>query len=85
MSTVIPRVNPDPPAFVTKPFDFGFLTTRGPAVVGSAAEVAERLNAWSEVLTSDTNLIYIDMGGQPAGEYRDMVELIGSDVLPQLN
>jgi hypothetical protein len=31
--------------------------------------VAERLNAWSDVLTSDTNLIYIDMGGQPAGEY----------------
>jgi alkanesulfonate monooxygenase SsuD/methylene tetrahydromethanopterin reductase-like flavin-dependent oxidoreductase (luciferase family) len=85
MNTVIPRVNPDPPAFVTKPFDFEFLTTRGPAIVGSAAEVAERLNAWSDVLTSDTNLIYIDMGGQPAGEYRDMVEFIGSDVLPQLN
>jgi alkanesulfonate monooxygenase SsuD/methylene tetrahydromethanopterin reductase-like flavin-dependent oxidoreductase (luciferase family) len=85
MSTVIPRVNPDPPAFVTKPFDFGFLTTKGPAIVGSAAEVADRLKAWSEVLTSDTNLIYIDMGGQPAGEYRDMVELIGSDLLPQLN
>ncbi len=84
MSTVIPRVNPDPPAFVTKPFDFGFLTTKGPAVVGSAAEVAERLNAWSDVLTSDTNLIYVDMGGQPAGEYREMVELIGSDVIPQL-
>ncbi|CQD17414.1 coenzyme F420-dependent oxidoreductase [Mycobacterium lentiflavum] len=85
MNTVIPRVNPDPPPFVTKPFDFEFLTTRGPAIVGSAAEVAERLNAWSDVLTSDTNLIYIDMGGQPADEYRDMVELIGSDVLPQLN
>ena len=85
MNTVIPRVNPDPPAFVTKPFDFGFLTTKGPAVVGSAAEVAERLNAWSDLLTSDTNLIYIDMGGQPADEYRDMVEFIGSDVIPQLN
>jgi alkanesulfonate monooxygenase SsuD/methylene tetrahydromethanopterin reductase-like flavin-dependent oxidoreductase (luciferase family) len=85
MKTVIPRVNPDPPAFVTKPFDFGFLTTKGPAVVGSPAEVAERLNTWSEVLSSDTNLIYIDMGGQPAGEYREMVELIGADVIPQLD
>ncbi len=47
--------------------------------------MAERLNAWSDVLTSDTNLIYIDMGGQPAGEYREMVELIGCDVIPQLN
>jgi hypothetical protein len=53
--------------------------------VRTRAEVAERLNAWSDVLTSDTNLIYIDMGGQPAGEYREMVELIGSDVIPQLN
>jgi len=43
MNTVIPRVNPDPPAFVSKPFDFGFLTTREPANVGSAAEVAEWL------------------------------------------
>ncbi|TAM67462.1 LLM class flavin-dependent oxidoreductase [Mycobacterium sp.] len=85
MNTVIPRVNPDPPPFVTKPFDFGFLTTKGPAIVGSPAEVTERLNDWAGVLTSDTNLIYVDMGGQPAAEYRDMVELIGSDVIPQLN
>lgn len=85
MNAVIPRVNPDPPPFIGKPFDFGFLTTKGPAVVGSPAEVAERLGAWSDLLTSDTNLIYIDMGGQPAHEYRDMVELIGSDLIPQLN
>lgn len=85
MTTVIPRVNPDPPAFVTKPFDFEFLTTRGPALVGSPAEVADKLNTWSEVLSSDTNLIYIDMGGQPADEYRAMVELIGAEVIPQLH
>ena len=76
MKTVIRRVNPDPPPFVTKPFDFGFLTTRGPAIVGSPAGVVERLNTWSQLLSTDTSLIYIDMGGQPAGEYRDMVELI---------
>lgn len=81
---IIPRVNPDPPAFVTKPFDFDFLTSKGPALVGSPAEVADRLNTWSETLGTDTNLIYIDMGGQPAGEFHDMVELIGSDVVPQL-
>lgn len=63
MKTIIPRVNPDPPPFVTKPFDFEFLTTRGPALVSSPSEVADRLNRWSEVLTSDTNLIYLDMGG----------------------
>jgi hypothetical protein len=36
------------------------------------------------VLSSDTNLIYVDMGGQPAGEFRDMVEFIGMSVIPQL-
>lgn len=85
MKTVIPRVNPDPPPFVKKPFDFEFLTTRGPALVGSPAEVADRLNTWSDLLACDTNLVYIDMGGQPANEYRDMVELIGTAVVPQLH
>jgi alkanesulfonate monooxygenase SsuD/methylene tetrahydromethanopterin reductase-like flavin-dependent oxidoreductase (luciferase family) len=84
MNTIIPRVNPDPPAFVTKPFDFEFLTTRGPAVVGSPDEFTDQLNRRAELLSADTNLIYLDMGGQPAGEFRDMVELIGSRVLPQL-
>lgn len=85
MNTIIPRVNPDPPAFVTKPFDFDFLTTRGPALVGSPDEVADRLNSSAQALGADTNLIYLDMGGQPAGEYRDMVELIGASVVPQLS
>ena len=84
MVEVISRVNPDPPTFVTKPFDFEFLTTRGPAIVGSPAEVADRLNTMAEMLTADTNLIYIDMGGQTAAEFAEMVELIGSEVVPQL-
>jgi alkanesulfonate monooxygenase SsuD/methylene tetrahydromethanopterin reductase-like flavin-dependent oxidoreductase (luciferase family) len=85
MSEIICRVNPDPPPFVHKPFDFELLTTKGPALVGSPDEVADRLNTAAAMLTADTNLIYIDMGGQPAGEYRDMVELIGTKVLPQLD
>jgi alkanesulfonate monooxygenase SsuD/methylene tetrahydromethanopterin reductase-like flavin-dependent oxidoreductase (luciferase family) len=85
MKEIIPRVNPDPPAFIRKPFDFGFLTSRGPALVGSPAEVADRLNTWSEMLTTDTNLIYIDMGGQPGPEFSRMVELIGSQVVRQLH
>jgi len=84
MMQILPRVNPDPPPFIKKPFDFEFLTTRGPAVVGSPDEVAERLNACAEMLSTDVNLIYLDMGGQPAHEYREMVELIGSEVIPQL-
>jgi alkanesulfonate monooxygenase SsuD/methylene tetrahydromethanopterin reductase-like flavin-dependent oxidoreductase (luciferase family) len=85
MKEIIPRVNPDPPAFIRKPFDFDFLTSRGPALVGSPDEVADRLNSSAEMLSADTNLIYIDMGGQPAGEFRDMVDLIGSQVIPQLD
>lgn len=84
MKEVIPRVNPDPPAFIKKPFDFDFLTTSGPALVGSPDEVAERLNAGAEMLTADTNLIYLDMGGMPTTEFTNMVELIGTHVLPQL-
>lgn len=85
MKDIIPRVNPDPPAFIKKPFDFDFLSTRGPAVVGSPAEVADRLNSVARMLTTDTNLIYLDMGGQPAAEFRDMVDLVGSQVIPQLD
>jgi alkanesulfonate monooxygenase SsuD/methylene tetrahydromethanopterin reductase-like flavin-dependent oxidoreductase (luciferase family) len=85
MTKIIGRVNPDPPPFVKKPFDFEFLTTKGPALVGSPDEVADRLNAAAKMLGADTNLIYLDMGGQPGGEYLDMVELIGSRVIPQLD
>lgn len=85
MNTIISRVNPDPPPFVKKPFDFDFLTTRGPALVGSPDEVADRLNTSAQMLGADTNLVYLDMGGQPAGEYRAMVELIGARVIPQLD
>lgn len=84
MNEIIPRVNPNPPPFIGKPFDFDLLTTRGPALVGSPDEIVERLSRSAAMLTADTNLVYVDMGGQPAAEFRDMVELIGSRVIPQL-
>jgi alkanesulfonate monooxygenase SsuD/methylene tetrahydromethanopterin reductase-like flavin-dependent oxidoreductase (luciferase family) len=82
---ILRRVNPDPPAFAKKAFDFDYLTTRGPAIVGSPEEVADRLCTVTQALESDVNLIYVDMGGQPTDEFRNMVELIGSDVLPRLS
>lgn len=85
MGRIINRVNPDPPPFVKRPFDFEFLTTKGPALVGSPDEVADRLNKSAEMLGAGTNLIYIDMGGLPTGEYLDMVELISAQVIPQLD
>jgi alkanesulfonate monooxygenase SsuD/methylene tetrahydromethanopterin reductase-like flavin-dependent oxidoreductase (luciferase family) len=84
MGKIIARVNPDPPAFIKKPFDFDWLTTNGPAIVGSPAEVADRLSTVSAGLKTDFNLVYFDMGGQPGSEYLDMVELFGTEVIPQL-
>jgi alkanesulfonate monooxygenase SsuD/methylene tetrahydromethanopterin reductase-like flavin-dependent oxidoreductase (luciferase family) len=84
-SKILHRVNPDPPAFAKKPFDFEFLTTRGPAIVGSPAEVVDRLGAVSQTLQADVNLVYLDMGGQPTAEFTAMIELLGSDVIPHLS
>ncbi len=84
MKEIIPRVNPDPPPFIKKPFNFELLTTKGPALVGSPAEVTERLACSAEMLHADTNLLYLDMGGQPQDEFLEMVELIGEQVLPRL-
>jgi alkanesulfonate monooxygenase SsuD/methylene tetrahydromethanopterin reductase-like flavin-dependent oxidoreductase (luciferase family) len=53
-------------------------------VVGSPAEVAERIQTLGEVLGADLHLCYMDMGGIPAAEFLDMVELMGSDVVPAL-
>ncbi|MGW2934620.1 LLM class flavin-dependent oxidoreductase [Streptomyces sp. NPDC055722] len=83
-SAILHRVNPDPPAFAKKPFDFEYLTTSGPAIVGSPEEVADRLGTVSEKLQADVNIVYMDMGGQPAAEFVSMVEVLGTEVLPRL-
>lgn len=83
-SAILHRVNPDPPAFAKKPFDFEYLTTRGPAIVGSPEEVADRLSTLSQGLQADVNIVYMDMGGQPTAEFVSMVEMLGTEVLPRL-
>jgi alkanesulfonate monooxygenase SsuD/methylene tetrahydromethanopterin reductase-like flavin-dependent oxidoreductase (luciferase family) len=57
----------------------------GPAIVGSPAEVADRLGTVASERTSDLNLLSIDMGGQPAKEFVEMTELIGTQVIPHLS
>jgi len=83
-STILHRVNPDPPAFAKRSFDFDYLTTRGPAIVGSPEEVADRLSTLAQGLQADVNIVYIDMGGQPTTEFLSMVEMLGTEVLPLL-
>ena len=82
MARMLTRANPEPPPFTG--FDFEHVTTHGPALVGSPDELADRLNRGAELLTADTNLISLNMGGLPTGEFLDMVELIGAKVIPQL-
>lgn len=81
---LIKRVNPNPPPYLAAPFNFDFLRTEGPAIVGSPAAFAERLDKLARHLNADVNLIYMDMGGVPAEEYYDMVHLLGDEVLPLL-
>jgi alkanesulfonate monooxygenase SsuD/methylene tetrahydromethanopterin reductase-like flavin-dependent oxidoreductase (luciferase family) len=84
VNQMIVKATPDPPPFVHRPFDFERLTTKGPAIVGSPDEVADRLRIVAAELTSDLNLLSIDMGGQPTKEFLAMTELIGTQVIPQL-
>jgi alkanesulfonate monooxygenase SsuD/methylene tetrahydromethanopterin reductase-like flavin-dependent oxidoreductase (luciferase family) len=81
---VIRSVNPNPPSYVTSEFDYDLLSTKGPAIVGSPARFADRLITLSELVGADVNLIKMDMGGVGREEYVDMVELLGSEVVPQL-
>jgi alkanesulfonate monooxygenase SsuD/methylene tetrahydromethanopterin reductase-like flavin-dependent oxidoreductase (luciferase family) len=84
MQQLLRSSNPDLPEYLVKPFDFAWLTESGPAIVGSPAEVADRLCSLSDLLGLDTHLLKIDMGGMPEAEYLAMIELLGSDVLPVL-
>ena len=79
---VIRSVNPNPPPYVSNPFDYEMLSTKGPAIVGGPAKFADRLMELSRLVGSDVNLIKMDMGGVGPEEYCDMVERLGSDVLP---
>jgi alkanesulfonate monooxygenase SsuD/methylene tetrahydromethanopterin reductase-like flavin-dependent oxidoreductase (luciferase family) len=82
--TILKRVNPDIPPYLLKPFDYEWLCNNGPAVVGSPAEVAERIHKLGDLLGADLHLCYIDMGGTPPGEYLEMVALLGAEVAPAL-
>ena len=84
MHVLFREVNPDLPDYLLKPFDFEWLTTKGPAIVGSPAEVAERLVELSDLLSVDTHLVKMDMGGLPAEDYLAMVDRFGREVLPLL-
>jgi Cytochrome P450 len=84
MQRLLGQVNPAVPAQNARPFDFDWLTTEGPAIVGSPAEVTERIADLSEQLRVSTHLLYLDMGGMVPGEVYDAVDLFGAAVIPAL-
>jgi len=79
---VIRSVNPDPPPYLVAQFDYDFLTTQGPAIVGGPEAFAERLSRVATTVGADVNLIKMDMGGVPREEYVDMVRLLCESVIP---
>lgn len=82
--TLIKRVNPNPPPYLSAPFDYAFLCEQGPAIVGSPDEFAERLAQLAEMLGAEVNLVKMDMGGVPREEFLDMVQLVGEEVVPKI-
>jgi len=64
-----------------RPMDFESLL-EGPVVCGSPAEVAERICDINDVLNLDRQMFLIDAGGVPDDVVADVIDLMGSSVLP---
>lgn len=67
-------MNPDPAALLD-----------GPAVVGSPAEIVDRLGRWQELLGLHRQICMLDLGGMPTADVLAAIELVGAEVLPQLD
>jgi hypothetical protein len=72
------------PGYSPPPLDYDWATTDGPAIAASPEEAVDRLMKVSELLSVDTHLLYLDMGGAPVNETLDQIALIGAEVLPHL-
>jgi len=64
-------------------FDFDELRS-GPAIVGSPAQVVDRIGQWHEILDLDRMLFMFDLGGIGEPELVTTLELFGSDVIPDI-
>lgn len=66
-----------------RPTDFDGLIA-GPAICGSPAEVAERVQEINDTLGLDRHLFLMDVGSLPESALRDAIDLMGAEVLPAL-
>lgn len=60
------------------------LLMEGAAVCGDPAEVTERLNRLTDLLSLDAQLVMADIGGLPHQAVLDTIRLFGREVLPNL-
>jgi alkanesulfonate monooxygenase SsuD/methylene tetrahydromethanopterin reductase-like flavin-dependent oxidoreductase (luciferase family) len=67
-----------------RPTDYDSLL-RGSALCGSPAEVVDRIEAINAMLGLQYHYLMPDLGGMPAHLLNEVMDLLGSDVLPQLS
>jgi alkanesulfonate monooxygenase SsuD/methylene tetrahydromethanopterin reductase-like flavin-dependent oxidoreductase (luciferase family) len=67
-----------------RPMDYESLL-RGPAICGSPAEVIDRIAEINQQLGLAVHYLMLDAGGLPPDQVRDVIDLLGSDVLPRLS
>lgn len=67
----------------TLPFDYQALI-EGPAIVGSPAEVVDRIGRTVEALDLDRMIFMADLGGIPDEMLYSTLELFGAEVMPAL-
>lgn len=66
------------------PFDVDELFA-GPAIVGSAGEVVDRIGQWSELLGLSRHLFMFDLGGIGDTDLFATLDRFGTEVIPQLD
>jgi alkanesulfonate monooxygenase SsuD/methylene tetrahydromethanopterin reductase-like flavin-dependent oxidoreductase (luciferase family) len=66
-----------------RPLDYDTLL-EGPAICGSPAEVVDRIAAINARLGLQLHYLMPDLGGLPAPWVQDVLDLLGSEVLPRL-
>lgn len=83
VKTIANAGTPTPPFMYEFDFD-AVVGPEGAAIAGSPEQVVDRIGSLTELLGLNTVLLYLDLGGLPRNELLDMVELVGSEVLPRL-
>jgi len=74
-----------PPGAPRRNVDFDeAIGPHGPAICGSPAEVVDKLGTLHELWGQDLHLMAIDIGGIPYAKVSRAMELVASDVIPQV-